>query len=58
MTTPSNYNELPVNLPVPIDDGATRHLKGMKLPNFNLQATNGKTINLGEHALTLLRRKR
>ena len=48
MTTPSNYNELPVNLPVPVDDGATRHLKGMRLPDFNLEATNGKTINLGE----------
>ena len=48
MTTPSNYNELPVNLPVPVDDGATRHLKGMRLPDFNLEATIGKTINLGE----------
>ena len=48
MTIPSNYNELPVNLPVPVDDGATRHLKGLRLPSFNLEATNGKIINLGE----------
>ena len=43
-----NYNQLPTGLPIPVDDGATNHLKGMKLPNVSLNATNGKTINLGE----------
>ncbi len=48
MTIPSNYQELPADLPIPVDDGATRHLIGMRLPDVALQATNGKTINLGE----------
>ena len=46
MTT--NLNQLPTDLPIPQDDGSTNHLKGMKLPNVSLNATNGKTINLGE----------
>ncbi len=45
MTT--NLNQLPTDLPIPQDDGSTNHLKGMKLPNVSLIATNGKTINLG-----------
>ena len=48
MTIPSNYQELPADLPIPVDDGATRHLIGMRLPDVALQATNGKMINLGE----------
>jgi peroxiredoxin len=43
----TNLNELPADLPVPQDDGATNHLKGMKLPKVLLPATNGTTINPG-----------
>ena len=43
----TNINELPVDLPVPQDDGATDHLKGMRLPNVVLKATNGQMIDLG-----------
>jgi hypothetical protein len=32
---------LPENLPVPQDDGATRHLVGMRLPDVALPATDG-----------------
>ena len=42
-----NYNELPPDLPVPIDDGATNHLSGMTLPNISLKSTRGDLINLG-----------
>ena len=44
----TNFNELPTDLPVPLDDGATNHLKGMKLPRVSLQATNGKRIDLAD----------
>jgi len=41
-----NPLELPENLPVPQDDGAARHLPGMKLPDLALPATNGAPVNL------------
>jgi peroxiredoxin len=44
----TNLNQLPTDLPVPQDDGSTNHLKGMRLPNIELLATNGKSIHLGE----------
>ena len=44
----NNYNELPSDLPIPQDDGSTNHLKGMKLPPVSLEATNGKTVHLGD----------
>ncbi len=44
----TNLNQLPTDLPIPLDDGSTKHLKGMKLPNVSLNATNGKTINIGD----------
>jgi peroxiredoxin len=34
-------NTLPPNIPAPEDDGAARHLAGMKLPDLALPATNG-----------------
>ena len=37
---------LPDNLPVPQDDGATRHLVGRRLPDLTLAATNGSRVNL------------
>src|SRR5450631_4623653 len=44
----NNLNQLPADLPVPQNDGATNHLKGMALPHIWLPATNGLTINLGQ----------
>ncbi len=44
----SSYLSLPDNLPIPQDDGAANHLVGMKLPQINLEATNGELINLGK----------
>jgi len=44
----TNLNQLPTDLPIPHDDGSTNHLKGMKLPNLSLSATNGRVIHLGE----------
>jgi peroxiredoxin len=37
---------LPDNLPVPQDDGTTRHLPGTRLPDLALTATDGAQINL------------
>lgn len=44
----TNLNALPEDLPIPEDDGLTDHLKGMTLPHISLDATNGKSINLGD----------
>src|SRR5947209_1305787 len=37
---------LPSQLPVPQDDGAARHLSGLKLPSIALAATNGASVDL------------
>ena len=39
---------LPPDIPVPQDDGAARHLSGMKLPDIALAATNGAAVNLSK----------
>jgi peroxiredoxin len=39
---------LPDNLPVPHDDGAARHLAGMRLPDLALAATDGSEVNLSK----------
>jgi peroxiredoxin len=44
----ANLNELPKDLPVPQDDGAADHLKGKRLPNVKLAATNGQVIDFGD----------
>jgi peroxiredoxin len=41
-----NPLELPADLPVPIDDGAARHLVGMSWPDLGLPATDGSSVNL------------
>jgi peroxiredoxin len=41
---------LPRDLPVPVDDGAARHLEGAKLPPLELDCTSGETLNLAEVA--------
>jgi peroxiredoxin len=37
---------LPAGLPVPKDDGATRHLTGASVPDITLPATDGSAVNL------------
>jgi peroxiredoxin len=39
---------LPDNLPTPQDDGAARHLAGMRLPDLALTATDGAQVNLSK----------
>ena len=39
-------NVLPADLPAPQDDGAARHLVGMKLPDIALAATDGTEVRL------------
>ena len=41
-------NFLPPDIPIPQDDGAARHLAGMKLPDLALPATSGPAVNLGK----------
>jgi peroxiredoxin len=41
-----NPLELPADLPVPADDGAARHLPGMRWPDLALPATDGTSVNL------------
>jgi peroxiredoxin len=41
-----NPNVLPPGIPAPQDDGAAKHLTGMKLPDMALPATDGKSVNL------------
>ena len=43
----TNVYELPKDLPIPQDDGAAEHLKGKRLPNASLTATNGSVIDMG-----------
>jgi peroxiredoxin len=42
-----NLLELPPDLPAPVDDGAARHLTGVRLPDLALAATDGSAVNLG-----------
>jgi peroxiredoxin len=46
MATAHDPSKLPANLPVPRDDGAARHLAGLKLPVVALAATDGSRIDL------------
>jgi len=43
-----NLMQLPPNLPVPKDDGAARHLKGMALPDLALPSTANRRVNLSK----------
>ena len=45
---PSDLANLPVSLPVPVDDGACSHLSGRALPPIVLPSTAGRTVNLAE----------
>ena len=46
MPRSDNVNELPVDLPVPVDDGACTHLQGMRLPAVTLTSTGGRSMDL------------
>lgn len=50
MTTADDPRKLPAHLPVPVDDGAARHLTGAKVPAIELACTNGELVNLAEIA--------
>lgn len=41
-----NPNVLPAGIPAPQDDGGARHLKGLRLPDIALAATDGTRVNL------------
>ncbi len=41
-----NPLQLPTDLPAPVDDGAARHLVGMRVPDLILPATDGSDVNL------------
>jgi len=41
-----NYLKLPDDLPAPLDDGAARHLPGLRMPDLDLPATTGGVVNL------------
>lgn len=41
-----NPQVLPSGIPVPQDDGAARHLEGMRLPSVTLTATDGSAVDL------------
>jgi peroxiredoxin len=42
----TNLYELPPDLPVPLDDGAADHLRGLRLPSVPLSATSGRSVDL------------
>ena len=37
---------LPADLPVPVDDGAAEHLRGLRLPSVPLPSTDNETVDL------------
>jgi peroxiredoxin len=45
-----NPLQLPNNLPVPENDGSTRHLPGHRMPDLALPATDGTSVNLSRLA--------
>ena len=46
--TKGDFFDLPPNLPVPVDDGACRHLEGMEVPAIELLSTRGRRVSLAE----------
>lgn len=46
--TVENFIELPSNLPIPQDDGASSHLLGKSLPSVVLHSTSGKQVNISK----------
>jgi peroxiredoxin len=50
MTTAHDPTVLPADIPVPVDDGAARHLASRKLPALALAATDGSSVDLSRLA--------
>ena len=50
----TTYDQLPDNLPKPVDDGAARHLPGQLLPILDLASTRGGTVSLNGWAGTVV----
>lgn len=50
----SNYDQLPDNLPKPVDDGAAMHLPGQLMPELDLTSTRGGKVNLKEWTGTVV----
>jgi peroxiredoxin len=48
-----NLYQLPSDLPVPVDDGAARHLTGQALPPVELPSTSGVSVRLDDAAIAL-----
>ena len=48
--TSHNPMVLPADLPVPVDDGAADHLRGSRVPDISLPATDGREISLAGSA--------
>lgn len=46
----TGFHALPADLPVPVDDGAARHLLGTRLPAIALPTTTGERIDLAAAA--------
>lgn len=46
MTETESYRNLPLDIPVPIDDGAADHLRGMEVPGVTLSSTLGGPLDL------------
>ena len=42
------FYTLPSNLPVPADDGAAKHLVGMRMPAITLTSTAGRRVNVSD----------
>jgi peroxiredoxin len=43
----ADYGTLPAELPRPVDDGACRHLPGMRMPSLTLASTAGGAVDVG-----------
>ena len=48
MTSTHDPTVLPADLPIPADDGAARHLAGMRLPSLPLAATDDTQVDLAK----------
>jgi peroxiredoxin len=43
-----DFTSLPVDLPVPVDDGAASHLPGHRMPGLALRATTGQDVRVDQ----------
>jgi len=48
MARQDNLYELPKDLPIPIEDGACKHLLGVQLPSVPLISTTGRVVDLAK----------